>query len=107
MVRCADPTKAIHMKIHLATFLLVQSVATALVAAQPVPQAAIDLGLEPPVVNTNPGAEYADEVRIGNMIIGIDQTPKGRLWSCWVGNGDNPNGFFMLATSDDGGLKWS
>ena len=24
-----------------------------------------------------------------------------------VGNGDSPNGFFMLATSDDGGAKWS
>jgi len=35
-----------------------------------------DLGLEPPALNTNPGPEYADEVRTGNMIIGIDRTPK-------------------------------
>ena len=25
----------------------------------------------------------------------------------WVGNGDSPNGFFMLATSEDGGKSWS
>ena len=67
----------------------------------------LDLSLEPPLINTNPGPEYADEVRVGNMIIGVERTPKGRLWACWVGNGDSPNGFFMLATSDDGGAQWS
>lgn len=67
----------------------------------------VDLGLEPPALNTQPRSEYADDVRTGNMIIGIDRTPKGRLWACWVGNGDNPNGFFMLATSDDAGATWS
>ncbi|MCX8510927.1 MAG: sialidase family protein [Chthoniobacteraceae bacterium] len=66
-----------------------------------------DLSLEPPVVNTQPGPEYADAVRPGNMIIGIDRTPKGRLWAAWIGNGDSPNGFFMLATSDDEGKSWS
>jgi len=66
-----------------------------------------DLALEPPVINTQPGPEYADEVRPGNMILGIDRTPKGRLWAAWVGNGDSPNGFFMLASSDDGGKSWS
>lgn len=67
----------------------------------------LNLALDPPVVNTAPGPEYDDGVRVGNMIIGIERTPKGRLWACWVGNGDNANGFFMLATSDDGGAKWS
>ncbi len=70
-------------------------------------KAILDLSLEPPLINTQPGPEYADQVRMGNMIIGIERTPKGRLWACWVGNGDSPNGFFMLATSDDGGAKWS
>ncbi len=72
-----------------------------------VAQVNLDLSLDPPVINTTPGPEYADQSRIGNMIIGIDRTPKGRLWSCWVGNGDSPNGFFMLASSDDGGATWS
>ncbi|HEX4129794.1 MAG TPA: sialidase family protein [Pirellulales bacterium] len=75
--------------------------------AQEFSRAILDLALEPPVVNTAPGPEYDDQVRPGNMVIGIDRTPKGRLWACWVGNGDNPNGFFMLATSDDGGRSWS
>ncbi len=69
--------------------------------------ALLDLSLEPPVVQTRPGPEYDDQVRIGNMVIGIERTPKGRLWACWVGNGDSPNGFFMLSTSDDGGSTWS
>ena len=66
------------------------------------PRSVLDLSLEPPAVNTHPGPEYADAVRTGNMIIGIERTPKGRLWACWVGNGDNPNGFFMLASSEMG-----
>ena len=73
----------------------------------PLSPALLDLSLEPPVVNTHPGPEYADAVRPGNMVIGMERTAKGRLWACWVGNGDNPNGFFMLATSDDGGATWS
>ena len=80
-----------------------------LLAVQAVAQdkALLDLALEPPVVNTQPGPEYDAENRPGNMIIGIDRTPMGRLWAAWVGNGDSPNGFFMLATSEDDGKTWS
>lgn len=85
--------------------LLLASPATA--TAADVPQAVLDLALEPPIINTTPGPEYDDQVRVGNMVIGIERTPKGRLWACWVGNGDSPNGFFMLATSDDNGATWS
>ncbi len=67
----------------------------------------LDLALEPPVVNTRPGLEYADEARTAGMIIGMDRTKKGRIWACWVGNGDRPDGFMILATSDDGGQTWS
>ncbi len=70
-------------------------------------KALLDLALEPPQINMAPGPEYDDIVRPGNMIIGIDRTPKGRLWAAWVGNGDSPNGFFMLATSEDDGKSWS
>ncbi len=70
-------------------------------------KALLDLALEPPQINMAPGPEYDDMVRPGNMIIGIDRTPKGRLWAAWVGNGDSPNGFFMLATSEDDGKSWS
>src|SRR6478672_11660576 len=81
------------------------SLAGGMVAAQD--KAMLDLSLEPPVVNTRPGPEYDDAVRPGNMVIGMDRTPKGRIWAAWVGNGDSPNGFFMLATSDDDGKNWS
>jgi hypothetical protein len=40
------------------------------------------------------------------MVIGIDRTPKGRLWAAWIGNGDSPNGFLMLGSSDDAGKSW-
>lgn len=93
------------MRLQLPLALSLICFATAFAA--PPDKALLDLALEPPVINTKPGPEYDDAVRTGNMIIGIDRTPKGRLWSCWVGNGDNPNGFFMLATSDDGGATWS
>lgn len=91
------------MKLWLASL----SILSAAALHAELPQSVLDLSLEPPVVNTQPGPEYADQVRMGNMIIGVERTPKGRLWACWVGNGDNPNGFFMLATSDDDGKKWS
>ena len=70
-------------------------------------QATLDLALEPPALNTNPGPEYADANRPGNMIIGLDRTPKGRLWAAWIGNGDSANGFLMLSSSDNGGKSWS
>jgi hypothetical protein len=91
------------MKVFLCALIFVLSSFHAMALDQTL----LDLSLEPPVVNTSPGPEYDDAARPGNMIIGIDRTPKGRLWAAWVGNGDSPNGFFMLATSDDGGAKWS
>lgn len=52
-----------------------------------------EVPLEPPAINSHPGPEYADAVRPGNMILGLDRTPKGRLWAAWVGNRNSPNGF--------------
>jgi hypothetical protein len=66
-----------------------------------------DLSFEPPLLNTHPGPEYQDAARRAGMIIGMDRTRKGRIWGCWVGNGDNPNGWFSVASSDDGGTTWS
>ncbi len=80
--------------------------ALAMAAPQLTPEQ-LDKSLEPPVIETRPGPQYQDEARTANMIIGLAQTPGGRLWGCWVGNGDNPNGYFLLATSDDGGTTWS
>jgi len=60
-----------------------------------------------PQVTLNPGAEFQDGARPGAMIIGMDRTPKGRLWGCWTGTGDKVDGYFLLATSDDTGTTWS
>lgn len=56
---------------------------------------------------TSPTKQY----RLANldygMTIGIEQTPGGRIWCCWVGGGDNSKAFFLLSWSDDGGETWS
>lgn len=80
---------------------------SALISTAAVPREDLDLSLVPPVVNTRPGPEYQDEARPGAMIIGMDRTPKGRIWACWTGTGDNAEAYFILATSDDDGATWS
>lgn len=67
----------------------------------------VDLALEPPAVLTDPGPQYADAKRDVNMVIGMDRTPKGRIWAAWVSGGDSELGYFVCATSDDGGKTWS
>ncbi|GAA5510299.1 family 16 glycoside hydrolase [Novipirellula caenicola] len=63
--------------------------------------------LETPVLNTSPLPEYDYDKLDYGMTIGIERTPGGRLWACWVAGGDSPEAFFVLATSDDDGETWS
>ncbi|TWT95658.1 family 16 glycoside hydrolase [Neorhodopirellula pilleata] len=63
--------------------------------------------LVPPVLNTSPLPEYDYEKLDYGMTIGIERTPGGRLWACWVAGGDSPEAYFVLATSDDDGQTWS
>ncbi|AHF91454.1 hypothetical protein OPIT5_15740 [Opitutaceae bacterium TAV5] len=63
--------------------------------------------LVPPVITTSPLPEYGYDRLDYGMTIGIERTPGGRLWACWVGGGDNDKAFFVLATSDDDGETWS
>ena len=66
-----------------------------------------DLALIPPTLNTSPLPKYGlDQLDYG-MTIGIERTPQGRLWACWVAGGDSPLAYFVLATSDDDGETWS
>lgn len=66
-----------------------------------------DPALVPPVMNTSPLPKYDyDKINYG-MNIGIERTPKGRIWACWVGGGDNDKAYFVLATSDNSGATWS
>lgn len=60
-----------------------------------------------PVVNTNPDKKYRIKNLDYGMTIGIERTPGGRIWACWVGGGDDGNAFFVLAWSDNDGKKWS
>ena len=68
----------------------------------------IDMALEAPVINTNPGVRYSDENRNKcNMVIGADRTPGGRIWAAWVSGGDSDKAYFVIATSDDDAETWS
>lgn len=66
-----------------------------------------DPAMESVRLDTSPAKQY----RLANldygMTIGIEQTPGGRIWCCWVGGGDNSKAFFLLSWSDDGGETWS
>ena len=66
-----------------------------------------DLALIPPRVNTSPLPAYGSDKLDYGMTIGIERTPGGRLWACWVAGGDSPAAFFVLASSDDDGEHWS
>jgi len=70
-------------------------------------EAMADLALIPPRMNTSPLPEYGYDRLDYGMTIGIERTPGGRLWACWVAGGDSPKAFFVLATSDDDGETWS
>lgn len=63
--------------------------------------------MEPVRVDTRPAEKY----RLANldygMTIGIEQTPGGRIWCCWVAGGDDADAYFLLAWSDDRGETWS
>jgi inosine-uridine nucleoside N-ribohydrolase len=95
---------------HLSQFVLLLFTLVATAGAAQLlspPREVLDVSLEPPFIITAPGAEFRDEARPGAMIVGMDRTPKGRIWGCWTGNGDKPDSYFILATSDDGGSTWS
>lgn len=66
-----------------------------------------DLALIPPRLNISPLPDYDYDRLDYGMTIGIERTPRGRLWACWVAGGDSPKAFFVLATSDDDGATWS
>ena len=51
-----------------------------------------DDALVPPKLNTSPLPEYDYDKLDYGMTIGIERTPGGRLWACWVAGGDSPEG---------------
>ncbi len=100
---------------HFLALLLLAIAAAPLAAAERTtrsPQIAemekiADYALVPPTLNTSPLPKYDYDQLDYGMTIGIERTPGGRLWACWVAGGDSPKAFFVLATSDDDGETWS
>jgi hypothetical protein len=66
-----------------------------------------DYALISPKINTSPLPVYDYDKLDYGMTIGIERTPKGRIWACWVPGGDNEDAFFILNSSDDDGKTWS
>lgn len=91
--------------ILIATVLFMNSVAYGQDPA--LMQWADSVGMVPPLINTKPHKKYNAANLDYGMTIGIERTPKGRIWACWVGGGDNADGFFVMAWSDNDGKKWS
>lgn len=79
-----------------------ETASTNLVASDILP-----LALEPVPINVHPGPEYSAAQLDYAMVIGLDRTPKGRLWAAWVAGGDSHKGLFVAASSDDDGKTWS
>ena len=62
-----------------------------------------------PEVVVLPGSKYADDSRRFQGIPGVERARSGRLWATWYGGGigEDRYNYIMLATSKDGGSKWS
>ncbi len=76
-------------------------------AITPPDAAILNMAMETPLLVTSPGPGYSNEQLDYAMTIGIERTPKGRIWACWVAGGDSDKGLFVLSTSDDNGDSWS
>lgn len=65
------------------------------------------LAMEPPQIQTEFNRKYKVRNLDYGMTIGVEQTPGGRIWNCFVGGGDNEAAYFVLNWSDDGGQTWT
>ena len=66
-----------------------------------------DPAMEPVRIDTRPAERYRTADLDYGMTIGIERTPGGRIWCCWVAGGDDADAYFLLAWSDDGGDTWT
>lgn len=100
-------TRSYWLSILLLSGLFVSSAMAAETATAADLPALRELALQPVVPITEPGPEYTSARLDYAMVIGIERTPKGRLWAAWVAGGDSSKGFFVANTSDDNGKTWS
>jgi sialidase-1 len=94
-------------RIQFLTLLVMTGLMASPLSAQEKPGKSDDPAMEVPLVNEAPLPLYDYENLDYAMTIGIERTPKGRIWACWVGGGDNEDAFFVLNSSDDNGKSWS
>jgi hypothetical protein len=94
---------AFHFAVLLIAFLLATD-SRSLQAEDPQDPAA-----KTPVVNSAPGPEYADAVRMFQGIPSLERSPGGRLWATWYGGGvtEDHHNYIMLVTSGDDGKTWT
>ena len=96
-------------RILLAIFLISASVAYAQ-DSQDLFRICDSLAMQPPVIREMRRADkakYSVKKLEYGMTIGIERTPRGRIWNCFVSGGDDANAYFLLNWSDDGGKRWS
>ncbi|MCE6990502.1 sialidase family protein [Dyadobacter sp. CY323] len=93
--------------IHFGFCLIMLGLSITDISAQSASETTKDPGLEQPILNTSPLPDYDYDRLDYGMTIGIERTPKGRIWACWVAGGDNDDAFFVLNTSDNDGKTWS
>ena len=68
-----------------------------------------DAALQPTPLQCDPPARYRSATRRFQGIPGIERAAGGRLWATWYagGNGEGPDNYVLLVTSDDDGATWS
>ena len=66
-----------------------------------------EAALKTPVVEQSPSAKHLVRNQLYCMNSGFDMTPKGRIWTSWVGGEDGPRAYLIQHHSDDGGKTWS
>ena len=59
-----------------------------------------------PKVIFDPMPAYGQKYLPFAMASSLEVTSKGRLWTCWAGGGDGPDGYLVGSYSDDQGNSW-
>lgn len=59
-----------------------------------------------PRINFDPLPTYGESYLPFAMSAGMDVTPGGRIWTCWIGGEDGPAAYLLASYSDDGGDTW-
>ena len=98
------------MKRHIVALAFSFLFATSALSAQTFEEYMVmmdSLSMEPPQIQTDFHRKYKVKNLDYGMTIGIERTPGGRIWNCFVAGGDNEDAYFVLNWSDDNGKTWT